>query len=46
MGSLVNLIFQGVARGSTDVLIPTLKVTNSQGQVLASSATPMTVTIR
>jgi general secretion pathway protein D len=47
MGVLVNLIFQSVNRGSTEVLIPNVRVTNTQGQVLASGVDrPLTVNIR
>jgi hypothetical protein len=46
MGVLVNLNFQGVKSGSTNVRIPNLRVTNSQGQVLTTSAEPLAVTIQ
>ncbi len=46
MGVLVNFVFQAVNRGATNVMIPNLRVTNTQGQVLASSAVPLAVTIR
>jgi hypothetical protein len=46
MGVLVNLVFQAVTRGATSVQITNLSVTNSQGQVVASSIVPLNVGIR
>jgi general secretion pathway protein D len=46
MGVLVNLVFQAVKPGRTLVLVPNLRVTNTQGQVLASSAAPLALNIQ
>jgi general secretion pathway protein D len=47
MGVLVNLVFQAVTKGSTNVSIPNLRITNTQGQVMmAPRPTPLTVTIQ
>jgi len=46
MGTLVNLVFQAVGPGTTNVMMPNLRVTNTQGPVPSSAATPLSVTIR
>jgi len=45
-GTLVTLVFQPVAAGSTTVTIPSLAVRNSQGQVIASASPQLTINVK
>jgi general secretion pathway protein D len=45
-GTLVNLIFQAVGRGVTNVTVPNLSLVNAQGQPLATSGPQVTVNVK
>jgi general secretion pathway protein D len=45
-GTLVYLVFQPVAAGSTTVTIPSLAVRDSQGQVIASASPQLTINVK
>ncbi|MGA2117334.1 MAG: cohesin domain-containing protein [Bryobacteraceae bacterium] len=45
-GTLVTLIFQPLAAGSTTVTMPSLAVRNSEGQVIASASPQLTINVK
>ena len=45
-GNLVNLVFQAVGRGVTNVTVPNLTVLNSQGQPAVSGSPQVTVNVK
>jgi hypothetical protein len=45
-GTLVTLVFQAVAAGSTTVTMPSVAVRNSQGQVIASASPQLTINVK
>jgi general secretion pathway protein D len=45
-GTLVTLVFQPLAAGSTTVTMPSLAVRNSEGQVIASASPQLTINVK
>jgi hypothetical protein len=45
-GTLVTLVFQPIAAGSTTVTMPSLAVRNSEGQVIASASPQLTINVK
>jgi general secretion pathway protein D len=45
-GTLITLVFQPIAAGSTTVTIPSLTVRNSQGMVIASASPQLTINVK